>query len=118
MSGISYYPSRTQNKNQRVISANANIALTASTTGSLYYCENGSDISISITLAISNSIPIGAQYDFVRSTSSNVSFATAPVGLNIQSASGATPRIRVQFGACSFVKVKSDTWVVIGDITT
>lgn len=118
MSGINFYPLRSQDKNQRVISANSNISLSADTVSSVYYCENASDITISITLAVSNSIPVGSQYDFVRSTNSNVSFDTAPVGLNIQSTSGTTPKIRLQWGACSFVKTTSNTWVVIGDIST
>lgn len=118
MSGINFYPLRSQDKNQRVISSNSNISLTSDTVSSLYYCENAADLTISITLAVSDSIPVGSQYDFVRTTNSNVSFNSAPVGLTIESSSGATPKIRVRWGACSFVKTTSNTWVVIGDITT
>ena len=117
MSGINYYPLRSLDKNQRVITASSNIALTAGDISSSFYCTNSSAIYISITGDISNSLPVGSQFDFIRSNS-NVAFSAAPGGVTITSASGTTPQIRVQWGACTLLKTTSNSWVVIGDIAT
>jgi hypothetical protein len=117
MTGINYYPLRVQDKTQRIITASSNIAIESGDVSSAYYCTNSSAIYISITGAISNALPVGSQFDFIRANS-NVAFSAAPGGVTITSASGATPQIRVTGGACTFLKTTSNTWVVIGDITT
>jgi len=117
MSGINYYPLRGQDKAQRVINATANIAIASNESSSIYYCNNSTALYITIPIAVSNALPIGSQFDFIRANS-NVIFNTAPGGLTITSSSGATPQIRVALGACSLIKVTSNTWVVVGDITT
>jgi hypothetical protein len=117
MTGINYYPFRVQDKTQRIITASSNIAIESGDVSSAYYCTNSSAISISITGAISNTLPVGSQFDFVRANS-NVAFSAAPSGVTIISTSGSTPQIRVAGGACTFLKITSNSWVVIGDITT
>jgi hypothetical protein len=117
MSGIKHYPSRDEKRYQNVISTNSNIALTSSNASSIYYCTNTGVIYISITAAESDALPIGSQFDFIRSNS-NVAFSSAPGGITFSSSSGATPQIRVTGGACSFIKTTSTNWVVVGDITT
>lgn len=117
MSGISYYPSRNQPRAQSVKTATANISLLSPDSGSLYYCNSSSDITISITEANSLQFPVGSQIDFIRANSGNVSFASAPSNTFIQSANSAT-KIRLQWGACSLIKTTSNTWVLVGDITT
>ena len=117
MSGISYYPLRSFDKSQKVISATSNVTLSASDSSSVYYCSNSSDIVITFTSAISNAMAIGTQIDFVRANA-NVTFNAAPSGITINSSSGGTPKIRVQWGACTLLKVTDTGWVVIGDIAT
>lgn len=119
MAGIKYYPSRKQDKAQVVKSATANVSLALNDSGSLYYCNSASptDITISLTEANSLSFPIGAQIDFVRSGNGNVIFASAPSNTSIQSSNSAT-KIRLQWGACSLIKATSNTWILVGDITT
>jgi len=117
MTGINYYPLRVQDKTQRIITASSNIAIASSDASSAYYCTNSSAIYITITADVSNSLPVGSQFDFVRSNS-NVAFSAAPGGITITSTSGSTPQIRVAGGACTFLKTTSNTWVVIGDIAT
>lgn len=117
MSGINYYPLRSLDKNQRVISVTSDITLSASDSSAVYYCNNSSNIVITFTSATSNSMAIGSQIDFVRANE-NVTFNTAPSGITINSSSGGTPKVRVQWGACSLLKVTDTGWVVIGDITS
>lgn len=116
MSGINYYPSRTQSKSQEVKTATANVALALSDNASLYYCNASTDITISITEANSLTFPVGSQIDFIRANTGNVSFAAAPANTSIQASNSAT-KIRLQWGACSLIKTTSNTWVLIGDIT-
>ena len=117
MSGISYYPLRTIDKNQKVISATTDITLSATDSSGIYYCNNSSNIVITFSSATSNSMAIGSQIDFVRANA-NVTFNAAPSGITINSSSGGTPKIRVQWGACTLLKVTDTGWVVIGDIAT
>lgn len=117
MSGINHYPSRSQDKAQRIISTEANIALTASDVGSLYYCFNGSDIYITLSVDEDAKIPLGSQFDFAR-MNNNVIFASATSPIGYYSSVGSTPKIRVQNAACSFIKVASQEWVIVGDIAT
>jgi hypothetical protein len=115
MAGIKYYPSRKQDKNQRVIQTDANIAVTASNIGSLYYCYSGSTQYITLSEAENSKIPIGAQVDFLR-LNADVQFSAASGSILYESSAGATPKIRVNKAACSFVKIDSTEWAIIGDI--
>jgi hypothetical protein len=119
MSGINYYPSRNQPKAQVVKSATANVSLIPSDSGVLYSCNSTSPTNITVSLTEANSVafPIGAQIDFIRLGNGDVSFASAPANTTIQSANSAT-KVRLQWGACSLVKTTSNTWILIGDITT
>lgn len=117
MTGMNYYPSRSLDKAQKVISTTGDITLSAIDSSAVYYCNNSSNIVITFTSATSNSMSIGSQFDFVRANA-NVTFNTAPSGITINSSSGGTPKIRVQWGACTLLKVTDTGWVVIGDIAT
>ena len=117
MTGIKYYPSRKQDKAQVVKSATANVSLALNDSGSLYYSNTASDITISITEANSLSFPIGAQIDFIRGNSGNVTINTTIANATVSSANSAN-KIRLQWGACSLIKTQSNAWIIIGDITT
>lgn len=115
MAGIRYYPSRKQDKTQRVISAAANIALTASNVGSFYYCINGSDLYITLSTTEDAKIPVGSQFDFAM-MNNNVIFSAASTPISYFSSVGPTPKIRIQNAACSFIKVADQEWIIVGDI--
>lgn len=117
MSGISYYPSRNQQKTQRVRSVTSNVSLSLNDADSLYYCNSSTEIVISLTEANSLQFPVGSKIDFVRANTGNVTFASAPANTFIQSANSAT-KIRLQWAACTLIKTTSNTWVLVGDITT
>jgi hypothetical protein len=115
MAGINHYPSRNQDKNQRVIQTDANISVTASDMGSLYYCYSGSTQYITLSEAEDAKIPVGAQVDFLR-LNANVQFSAASGSILYESSVGATPKIRTEKAACSFVKMALGEWIIIGDI--
>lgn len=115
MSGINHYPSRNQDKSQRIISTQANIALTASEIGSLYYCFNGSNTYITLSVAEDAKIPLGSQFDFAM-MNNNVIFSTATSPISYYSSVGPTAKIRIQNAACSFIKVAAQEWLIVGDI--
>jgi len=116
MSGINYYPSRNQQKTQRVVTTAANVSLSLNDADSMYYCTNNTGIFISLTEANSLQFPVGSKIDFVRANS-DVTFSSAPANTSIQSANSAT-KIRLQWAACTLIKTTSNTWVLVGDITT
>ena len=78
---------------------------------------SGTEIVISLTEANSLQFPVGSKIDFVRANTGNVTFASAPANTFIQSANSAT-KIRLQWAACTLIKTTSNTWVLVGDITT
>ena len=118
MSGINYYPSRNQQKTQRVVTTTANVSLSLKDADSLYYCTNNGATGIFISLTEANSLqfPIGSKIDFVRANG-DVTFSSAPANTSIQSANSAT-KIRLASAACTLIKTTSNTWVLVGDITT
>ena len=117
MAGINYYPLRSLDKTQKIISVSSDITLSSTDSSAVYYCNNSSNIVITFTSATSNAMPVGSQIDFVRANG-NVTFNTAPSGITINSSSGGTPHVRVQWAACSLLKVTDTGWVVIGDIAS
>jgi hypothetical protein len=116
MSGINYTPSRDLKISQTIFtkSANANLALAESS--SLLYCNNTSNITITIPAESSVNFSVGSQIDVIRSNS-NVGIAGGS-GIVVNSSAGTTPKIRVQWGACTLIKIAANSWTVIGDITT
>ena len=115
MSGINYYPSRNQKSAQRVIQTTANIAVTASNMGSLYYCYGGATQFITLSEAEDNKIPVGTQVDFLR-LNANVQFSAATGSIIYESSVGATAKIRLVGAACTFLKIGQAEWAIIGDI--
>lgn len=115
MAGIKYYPSRDQKKAQRVVSTDANIALTSSEVGSLFYCYNGSALYISLSATEDAKIPVGSQFDFIR-VNEDVRFSAASGSISYYSSVGSTPKIRILNSACTFLKIAPLEWAIIGDI--
>ena len=115
MAGINYYPSRNQKSAQRVIQTAANIAVTATNMGSLYYCFGGSTQFITLSEAEDNKIPVGTQVDFLQ-LNAEVRFSAATGSIVYESSAGATPKIRGVGSACTFLKIAQAEWAIIGDI--
>lgn len=113
---INKFPNGYSLKTQRLTTSTANISITSNDNGLLYYCDNSTDIVISLSESESLKMPVGAQIDFIRANA-NVTFNAAPANTTISSANSAT-KLRLQWSACSFIKVTANKWVIIGDITT
>lgn len=116
MSGINYTPSRNLKISQTVFTKNASATLVLAESSSLLYCNNSANITITIPTEANVGFPIGSQIDVIRSNS-NITIA-GDTGIVVNSSAGTTPKIRVQWGACTLIKIAANSWTVIGDITT
>jgi hypothetical protein len=117
MSGINYYPSRSETKSQKIISTTSNVVLKASDVGSLYYCSTG-NVHVTISLEESTKMAEGARFDFFRATAGDVLFDQAyeTSGVLFSSSAGTLSKIRVEKAAASMVRLNSGEWLIIGDI--
>lgn len=118
MSGIKYYPSRDQSKYQKIAELDSNsnsISVTLSDIDKLYLCNNSTPASITLSAPDNDRIPVGSKIDFIR-MSNNVTFSASANTITYRSAAGTTPQLRTTNSACTFVKISSNSWAILGDI--
>lgn len=118
MSGISYYPSRDQGKYQKIAELDSNsnsISITLSDADKIYLCNNLTPASITLSQVNNDRIPIGSKIDFIR-MSNTVTFSASANTITYLSAAGVTPQLRTVNSACTFVKISSNSWAILGDI--
>ncbi len=84
--------------------------------GKLVTSANGSDQTLTVPANSAVAFPIGTQINVLRKGSGNTTIHTAGTP-NLYAADGALV-LRVQYSSCTLIKVATDTWYVIGDLTT
>ena len=100
---------------QRPISASVQTNLTASNTNSGFFFEVGGLVTCSIQTVASVTCDVGNEYEFFQTGSGNFLFETAS-GVTMYSKNGL--KLNGEFAACTLKHIKTNTWVLIGDMTT
>lgn len=77
--------------------------------------SNTSAITVTIPLDSSVAFPIGTGIDLIQLNSGQVS-VTGAAGVTVTSAIGL--KIRAIFAGCSLIKTATNTWVMVGDISS
>lgn len=77
--------------------------------------SNGSAITVTVPPNSSVAFPIGTGVDLIQLNTGQVT-VTNGSGVTVTSAIGY--KIRTIFAGCSLIKVATDTWVMVGDIST
>jgi hypothetical protein len=86
----------------------------------LVTANNASAQTYSIPTNASVAYPIGAQINIIAIGAGQVTIQAVTSGTTTVLSNGATaaaPKLRVQYSSASCVKVATDTWYVIGDIS-
>jgi len=86
--------------------------------GKLVTASNASAQTYTIPLNASVSYPVGAQINVIQIGAGQVTVVgTGGVTIASNAATSATPKCRNQYAALTCIKVATDTWYVIGDIS-
>ena len=86
----------------------------------LITASNASAQTYSIPTNASVAFPIGAQINIIQIGAGQVTINAVTSGTTSVLSTGATaaaPKLRAQYSAATLVKVATDTWYVIGDIS-
>jgi hypothetical protein len=86
----------------------------------LVTASNASAQTYSIPTNASVAYPIGAQINIIAIGAGQVTIQAVTSGTTTvlsNAATAASPKLRVQYSSASCVKVATDTWYVIGDIS-
>ena len=86
----------------------------------LVTASNASAQTYSIPTNASVAYPIGAQINIIAIGAGQVTIQAVTSGTTTVLSNGATaaaPKLRVQYSSASLLKVATDTWYVIGDIS-
>lgn len=86
----------------------------------LVTASNASAQTYSIPTNASVAYPIGSQINIIAIGAGQVTINAVTSGTTTVLSNGATaasPKLRVQYSAASLLKVATDTWYVIGDIS-
>lgn len=86
----------------------------------LVTASNASAQTYSIPTNASVAYPIGAQINIIAIGAGQVTINAVTSGTTTVLSNGATaasPKLRVQYSSASLLKVATDTWYVIGDIS-
>lgn len=86
----------------------------------LVTASNASAQTYSIPTNASVAYPIGSQINIIAIGAGQVTINAVTPGTTTVLSNGATaasPKLRVQYSAASLLKVATDTWYVIGDIS-
>lgn len=79
-------------------------------------CSNAATQTITVPTNASVAFPIGTEIDFFQQGAGQVVFAAAG-GVTIQSASSQL-KIFIQFGGATIKKIGTDTWALVGNLTS
>ena len=100
---------------QRPISASVTTDITASNQNAGYFFEVAGNLTCSIQTVANVSCDVGNEYEFFQTGSGNFLFETGS-GATMYSKSGL--KLNGEFAACTLKHIKTNTWVLIGDMTT
>jgi len=80
---------------------------------------NNSTTAGTFTIPLNSSVPfpIGSQLNVVQSSSGQITFTPATVGVTINSAGGAL-KLRATWSSATLVKISTDAWVAFGDLSS
>jgi hypothetical protein len=80
---------------------------------------NNSTTAGTFTIPLNSSVPfpIGSQLNVTQSSSGQITFTPATVGVTINSANGAL-KLRATWSSATLVKISTDAWVAFGDLSS
>jgi len=84
--------------------------------GKLVTSSNGSDQTLTVPANSAQAFPVGTQINVLRKGTGNTTIATA--GTPTLSAADGALVLRVRYSSCTLIKVATDLWYVVGDLTT
>lgn len=93
--------------------------LALSDDGGILTMSNGSANTVSIPTNATVAFPIGTQITIIQIGAGQVTVSAANSGTTTVGSTAtlpASPKMRVQYGACTLLKVNTDVWYVIGDV--
>jgi hypothetical protein len=88
--------------------------------GQLVTASNASAQTYSIPTNASVAFPVGAQINIIQIGAGQVTINAVTSGTTTVASTGATaasPKLRVQYSSATCIKVATDTWYVVGDIS-
>jgi hypothetical protein len=88
--------------------------------GKLVTASNGSAQTYSIPTNASVAFPVGAQINIIQIGAGQVTINAVTSGTTTVASTGATaaaPKLRAQYSSATLIKVATDTWYVVGDIS-
>jgi hypothetical protein len=86
----------------------------------LVTASNGSAQTYSIPTNASVAFPVGAQINIIQIGAGQVTINAVTSGTTTVASTGATaaaPKLRAQYSSATLIKVATDTWYVVGDIS-
>lgn len=100
---------------QRPVCGSVEASMTASNNNAGFFFEVGGAVTCSIQAVATVPCAVGTEFEFFQTGSGNFLFETAS-GVTMYSKSGL--KLNGEFAACTLKQIKTDTWVLIGDLTT
>jgi hypothetical protein len=88
--------------------------------GKLVTASNASAQTYSIPTNASVAFPVGAQINIIQIGAGQVTINAVTSGTTTVASTGATaaaPKLRVQYSSATLIKVNTDLWYVVGDIS-
>lgn len=113
-----YYNGAWRNYNDSIllsdISASRPLAL--SDVGKTIKVDSASDVTLTIPLNSTTPFIVGQRLDIIRYGSGNVTIAGETVGVTINS-KNSNKKISARYSGCTLIKIDTNTWILIGDLT-
>lgn len=82
--------------------------------GKLVTLDNGSDIAVTVPTNASVAFPIGSQVNIVQKGAGQVTVA-GDTGVTVSATNGL--KLRTQWSAATLIKIDTDAWVMLGDVS-
>lgn len=101
-----------------IVSISSNYVLTKADAGKVLSLTSAVDVPLTVTVPLNSSVPfvVGQKIDIVRAGEGSVSIAPATSGVIINS-KYSNKKIAAQHSGASLVKIDTNTWLLIGDLT-
>lgn len=101
-----------------IVSISSNYVLTKADAGKVLSLTSAVDVPLTVTIPLNSSVPfvVGQKIDIVRAGEGSVTISPATSGVIINS-KYSNKKIAAQHSGASLVKVDTNTWLLIGDLT-
>lgn len=93
-----------------------NYQLTLDDVGKTVTLDSTSDITVTIPLNSVVPFIVGQRFDFIRLNTGNVTFAAGDVAVGLQS-KNSNKKIAARYSGATLIKIDTNNWILIGDLT-